>query len=90
MIYGTLDSFEPMVYTLVTLAASDKRFCHAISKHDKFLVPEAKLKATPPNEMMLRMMGLRAIETAGVAGAAIEHQTILGRILRFATDPLDP
>ena len=86
----TKDTFEPMVYTLVTLAVSDKRFCLSIAKHDKFLVPEARLKATPPNEMMLRMMGLRAIEGAGIAGAAIEHQTILGRVLRFATDPLDP
>lgn len=89
-IHEIVDAFEPSVYPLVTLAASDKRFCQAIAKHDKFLVPEAKLKAAPPNEMMLRMMGFRAIETAGVAGAAIEHQTILGRLLRFATDPLDP
>jgi ubiquitin conjugation factor E4 B len=40
--------------------------------------------------MMASMMGLKSIETMGVAGAAIEHRSLLGRVLRFSPDPADP
>ena len=79
-----------MVYVLVTLCAADKRLAKAAVATESFLLPDSVLRSPPPNQMYAQMMGINSVESLGVAGAAIEHRSLLGRVLRFGADPLDP
>lgn len=79
---SALDDLATPTAAILALASSDKRFGKAISSSSNFLVDSDKLKPPVQNPFQ-RMMNPRAFVSAGgAAGTAIEHHTILGRMLR--------
>mmetsp|Transcript_22473 Transcript_22473/g.32803 ORF Transcript_22473/g.32803 Transcript_22473/m.32803 type:complete len:1051 (+) Transcript_22473:62-3214(+) len=84
------DITEPMS-ALITLVRADKRYAAAVTSSQVFLADPRLLFASPPDIMSAQMrFGAKVLEKGGVAGAAMEHQTLLGRVLRVAPDIRDP
>ena len=81
------DISEPL-QALSLLIKSDKRFARAATASNCFLANEAVLKTASPNRGM--MFGPRSLETDGVGGCHIEHNTLLGRIIRIGASSQDP
>jgi hypothetical protein len=88
---SVLDDVSAPVSALVTLITADKRFGKAFCAHTNFLVAADKQTPLAAN-VFNRMMHPRAfIEGGGAAGTAVEHHTVLGRMLRSGSpDPRDP
>jgi hypothetical protein len=81
------------VNSILNLTRSDKRYCKDIVKTSNFNMNPLKLVATtsfPPQMMQHMANNPMFIEANGVAGAAMENHTLLGRLLRYAPTVHDP
>ena len=87
------DPVNVYLNTLSHLASGDKRFARAISTYNAFPLDDS-FRETNQNITYAQRMQAgganRLIEWLGVRGAALEHRTLLGRILRIAIDRQDP
>lgn len=80
-----LDEFPPVFQALLLLISADKKFAKAVASTSCLLLPDSRAQATPMNVRMAQMrFGMRFAEEGGAAGAAWEHHTLLGRLLRMA------
>lgn len=87
---SALDDLSCPAVVITTLLSADKRFSKAVSSHSNFLVGSDKLLPPAPNELHRMMNPQLFISNGGAAGTALEHHTILGRMLRAgAIDPRD-
>jgi hypothetical protein len=87
---------------LLALCAADKRFAKEVTLAPCFALDDKHaLVGTPPptfhpnaNQSFRMAMSLvhqpRELERYATAGAALEHTTLLGRVLRVAPDAFDP
>ena len=83
-----LDNVTPALAPLKALARGDKRMAREIALSARFLLESsfAVLGPVPRvHPMIAQMPG--ASEQHGIAGAAFEHRTLLGRVLRMAPEP---
>lgn len=81
------------VNSILNLIRSDKRYCKDIVKTSHFNMNPLKLTSTTsfPDHVIQHMANNPIfIETNGVAGAAIENHTLLGRLLRYSPCVRDP
>ena len=81
------DVTEPLA-ALVLLIKSDKRYAKAATTCTCFLANVEKANSSTPARG--NMFAPPALETSGVAGCHIEHNTLLGRILRIGAFSQDP
>lgn len=88
---SVLDDFAPQLALLKALCR-DKRLAKALAEAPGFTA-RAELLGDIPNIRSINPHFARNpayIESNGRKGAAIEHQTLLGRVLRIAPDTMDP
>lgn len=85
----------PFMATLTYLASGDKRFArqmavfHAFSLDDKYRSRNG-WQQIGMSERMQAISANRMVEWLGREGSALEHRTLLGRILRVSIDSKDP
>ena len=77
------DDFQTHLNTLLTICSADKRYAKAVAACPFFVVDES---LRPPQGSLFNFN----VEGSGIAGAALEHRTLLGRVLRIAVDVRDP
>lgn len=81
------DLYSGPATALVALCKSDKRYAKAVAALPTFCLDPAVLFQAPPRPQFFQP---NIIETHGVQGAALEHRTLLGRIMRLFPDLRDP
>ena len=82
------DNLTEPLQSLSVLIKSDKRFARAATSIPTFLPnPQIALSTIPRRQ---NLFGPPALETDGVGGCHIEHNTLLGRILRIGAFFQDP
>ena len=85
---SVFDNLTEPLQALTLLIKADKRFANAATTTPCFLGnPQATHSTTPAR---VGMFGPPALETSGVAGCHIEHNTLLGRLLRIGASSQDP
>jgi ubiquitin conjugation factor E4 B len=95
-IRSVLDDFSSVIGALTTLARCDKRVCRELVANPHFGYDPAcmgsSLARFPQANMVPPQMRHhpRFAELAGAKGAAMEHLTLLGRILRVGPNVRDP
>lgn len=82
------DNVSEPLQTLIVLIKSDKRFANAAATSSFFLANPQTMQSTRP--IPHGMFGPPALETSGVGGCHIEHNTLLGRVLRIGAFSQDP
>lgn len=91
---SVLDDFTSPLAAVTTLVHADKRVCRELVGQACFPYNEAtmgvnrypNLHSIPPQ----MRHHPRFIESAAIKGAAVEHMTLLGRMLRISPDARDP
>lgn len=90
-IYSLFDDRNDVLSILSQLCRCNKVVAGTICNFDKFLIPRELLTAKPPaNFPDFMMNNPTTIRQYAVAGAAIEHHSLLGIVLRLYPDPRDP
>lgn len=90
---SVLDDFTPALAAVTTLVRADKRVCKELVAQKCFAFQESMNTSKFPNMNMIPPQlrhHPRFIEFAGTKGAALEHKTLLGRMLRICPDARDP
>ena len=91
---SVLDPHEPSLAALVVLCKADKRYSKHVSSSAVFRLDTRYHSTRLPPELSAMPAHLQThpsyIEKYGVAGAAIENHTLLGRILRIAPSVFEP
>lgn len=85
--------FDPVVPALTAigmLCKADKRYAQEVAISPHFQLDPAKASSPRVQNLSMHMMHPRFVEQTGVAGAALEHHTLVGRILRVAPTQHDP
>lgn len=89
-----LDSHEVSINVISLMSKSDKRYAKCIAMlPDCFLLPAKFLSTKLPPQLAntpVHMIHQGLYEQYGIAGTAIEHRTLLGRLLRIAPNVFDP
>ncbi len=75
---------------LTILVRADKRMTTEIALDECFLLPARLARTTGAPTLPPHMMHPSIIELHALGGAAVEHHTLLGRVLRIGPDPMDP
>lgn len=83
------ETYEPSLRVFQILCTADKKFLKSLPSNlpDTFLLPAAKKVANPAVSNHYFHGGA---ERMGTGGAALEHCTLLGRMLRQSPNPQDP
>eukprot|EP01032_Pedospumella_encystans_P017808 gene17808-20285_t len=90
---SVLDDFSAALSAVGALVRTDKRVCKELVAQKCFLNSELVAVSRFPNLQHVPPQMRhhpRFIEAAGTRGAAMEHQTLLGRVLRISPEPRDP
>lgn len=85
---SVFDSVTEPLHALTLLIKSDKRFAKAATTCPCFLGNTQLTNSTTPPR--IGIFGPPVLETSGVAGCHLEHNTLLGRILRIGASSQDP
>lgn len=96
-IRSVLDNYAPALTVITNLVRADhKRVCRVLVQSNHFQFTESMNRPAPNDPMnnpvfsRMMMQSPTYIETAGQKGCALEHKTLLGRILRISPDVRDP
>jgi len=96
-IRSVLDNYAPALTVITNLVRADhKRVCRVLVQFKHFQFTESMNRPAPNDPMnnpvfsRMMMQSPTYIETAGQKGCALEHKTLLGRILRISPDVRDP
>lgn len=96
-IRSVLDNYAPVLTSITNLVRADhKRVCRVLVQSKHFQFTESMNRPAPNDPMSnpvfsrMMMQSPTYIETAGQKGCALEHKTLLGRILRISPDVRDP
>lgn len=90
---SVLDDFSAALSAVGSLVRADKRVCKELVTQECFLNAGALAVSRFPNAQQVHPQMRhhpRFIEAAGTKGTALEHQTLIGRVLRISPDPRDP
>lgn len=87
-----LNDHELPLTVLLAFVRAHKRAAKAIASQSCFLLVEPPMPPLPtlPSYMQGLLQDPQYIHANGRQGAALEHKTLLGRLLRLSTDPRDP
>ncbi len=89
---SVLDNFGPVTNSLRSLVRADKRVAKELTSLSFMNLTDAQVGAPAPNVAHMHPMMYNNpsfLETHGAKGAAVEHRTLLGRLLRIAPDIRD-
>eukprot|EP01038_Epipyxis_sp_PR26KG_P006656 gene6656-9137_t len=89
-IRSILDNLTPIITTIKLLVGTDSKVGKELVCFEKFLLPDNLQPAPIPRASQMMMHNPLFIETNGQQGTALEHKTLLGRLLRIAPDNRDP
>lgn len=96
-IRSVLDNYAPALTVITNLIRADhKRVCRVLVQFKHFQFTESMNRPAPNDPMnnpvfsRMMMQSPTYIETVGQKGCALEHKTLLGRILRISPDVRDP
>jgi ubiquitin conjugation factor E4 B len=90
---SVLDDFSAALAAVTTLVHADKQVCKELVVQKSFAYSEAMNVSRVPNLNTIppqMRQHPRFIEAAAMKGAALEHMTLLGRMLRISPDARDP
>eukprot|EP01041_Mallomonas_annulata_P010387 gene10387-21664_t len=86
-----VDELPSSFSALLTFCQADKRVPKVLVSFPHLLLDTARANAKPPQLMQAQMMfGVNFVGKAGVAGAAWEYHTLLGKILTIAPNADHP